>query len=519
MKIVGRTGGAEGREQEGQGEGGDEGRAGAPPIDPGLVQTGESPVAVGVVTSAAARAAGAGGRRYDRSIIDGPLRAAVWHLAWPTVLVNIVGGIQGIIDHVLVGHLVGFKGNAAIGVSWQIFLVIIVFMASLFTGMSVLVARFVGAGDEAKADRAVYQAFITAIALSLGVLAPIGYVASPYLLNLMNVAPAVQQEALPFLRIEFVFSSGLLVFFMLGAALRSAGDARTPLLVGVALTVLNASLNVVLIRGLGPIPAFGTKGAAMGTCIASGIVSIYSLVKLWKGDWVVVFPRGRELLPDWAVIRSLFRFGLPTGIQGIAMNVGGVLMLSFIGSLSQSAAAQAAFAISYTQLFSLITWTSTGLMGAAGAVAGQNLGARQPERAEHAVHVAARYGLGGAAVIGSLFLFFPKQLLAIFGMHDPAVLAIGTQLLHVLSVSGLFIAVALTYTGGLQGTGDTKSPLFISIISQVIVPLGIVFFVRRFGTLDAIDIWIAILIGHITRCALSVWRFNQGKWRNIAIEG
>jgi MATE family, multidrug efflux pump len=512
MRIVGKSGSAEGKERP------PEGAAPAVPVDAGSMDAGATPVVEAAASAGAAPAVGVAARRYDRSIVDGPLRRAVWHLAWPTVLVNIVGGIQGIIDHVLVGHLVGFKGNAAIGVSWQIFLVIIVFMASLFTGMSVLVARFVGAGDEAKADRAVYQAFITAIALSLGVLAPIGYVASPWLLNLLNVAPAVQQEALPFLRIEFVFSSGLLVFFMLGAALRSAGDARTPLVVGVALTVLNASLNVVLIRGLGPIPAFGTKGAAMGTCIASGIVSIYSLVKLWKGDWVVVFPRGRDLLPDWAVIRSLFRFGLPTGIQGIAMNIGGMFMMSFIGSLPQSAAAQAAFAISYTQLFSLITWTSTGLMGAAGAVAGQNLGARQPERAEHAVHVAARYGLGGAAVIGSLFLFFPRQLLAIFGMHDPAVLAIGTQLLHVLSVSGLFIAVALTYTGGLQGTGDTKSPLFISIISQVIVPLGIVFFVKRFGTLDPIDIWIAILIGHITRCTLSVWRFNQGKWRAIAVD-
>lgn len=480
--------------------------------------TGEMPAAVSSAAATAGPPPGSTTRRYDRSIVDGPLRRAVWHLAWPTVLVNIVGGFQGMIDHALVGHLVGFQGNAAISVSWQIFLVVIVFMASLFTGMSVLVARFVGAGEEAKADRAVYQAFITAIALSLGVLAPIGYVASPYLLNLVNAAPAVQQEALPFLRIEFVFSSGLLVFFMLGAALRSAGDARTPLVVGLVLTVLNASLNIVLIRGLGPIPAFGTRGAAMGTCIASGIVSIYSLVKLWKGGWVVVFPRGRDLLPDWTVIRSLFRFGLPTGIQGIAMNVGGVLMLRYIGSLSQSAAAQAVFGVSYSQLFSLITWTSTGLMGAAGAVAGQNLGARQPERAEHAVHVAARYGLGWAAVIGSLFLFFPRQLLAIFGMHDPTVVAIGTQLLHILSVSGLFIAVALTYTGGLQGTGDTKSPLYISIVSQVIVPLGIVFFVNRFGTLEPIDIWVAILVGHITRCALSVWRFNQGKWRSIAVD-
>jgi putative MATE family efflux protein len=460
-----------------------------------------------------------GGRRYDRSIVEGPLRAAVWKVAWPTMLTNIVGGLQGMIDHVLVGNLVGYTGNAAIGVSWQIYIVVIVFISSLFTGMSVLVARFVGAGDEEKADRTVYQAFLTALFLSLGIMAPVGYFASPALLDLVNAAPAVKAEALPFLRIMFVFSTGMLIFFMLGGALRSAGDARTPMVLGIVMTVLNLLLNVVLISGLGPVPAFGTAGSAMGTSIASGLVALYALWKLWRGGWVVQFPRSRGALgPDWTIIRSLFRFGLPTGIQGIAMNVGGVLMLAFIGSLAQSAAAQAAFAVSYGQLFSLITWTSVGLMGAAAAVAGQNLGASQPERAEHAVHVAARYGLAGAALIGLFFFFVPAQLLAAFGMKDPDVVAIGAQLLRVLSVSGLFIAVALTYTGGLQGTGDTRSPLYISIVSQVVVPLGICFFIQRTSTLDPMDIWIAILVGHATRCLLSVVRFNQGKWRGIRVE-
>jgi Na+-driven multidrug efflux pump len=200
------------------------------------------------------------------------------------------------------------------------------------------------------------------------------------------------------------------------------------------------------------------------------------------------------------------------------MNVGGVFMMAFIGSLAQSAAAQAAFAVSYSQLFSLITWTSVGLMGAAAAVAGQNLGAGHPDRADEAVHVAARFGLAGAGLLGFFFLFFPRQLLAIFGMNEPVVVEIGVQLLRVLSVSGLFIAVALTYTGGLQGTGDTKSPLYISIVSQVLVPLGICFVIQQTGKLDPLDIWIAILIGHATRCALSVIRFKQGKWRNIAVD-
>ena len=124
------------------------------------------------------------------------------------------------------------------------------------------------------------------------------------------------------------------------------------------------------------------------------------------------------------------------------MNIGGVFMLGFIGSLAQSAAAQAAFAVSYTQLFSLITWTSVGLMGAAGAVAGQNLGAKNPDRAEKAVHTAARFGLASASIVGLAFFFIPRQLLSVFGMHDETVVDIGVQLLRVLSVSGLFIAVA-----------------------------------------------------------------------------
>ena len=132
--------------------------------------------------------------RYDRSIIEGPLRLAVWKIAWPTMLANVIGGIQGMIDHIMVGHLVGYAGNAAIGVAWQIFIIVIVFIMSLFTGMSVLVARFAGAGEVEKVDRTVYQAFLTAIGISLFIMAPLGYFLSPYLLDLVHAAPTVKAK-------------------------------------------------------------------------------------------------------------------------------------------------------------------------------------------------------------------------------------------------------------------------------------------------------------------------------------
>jgi putative MATE family efflux protein len=316
-----------------------------------------------VTVPAAARVPG--GRRFDRSIVEGPIGRAVWTIAWPTVLQNAIGGFQGIIDHAMVGHYVGYAANAAIGVSWQMFLVVIVFISSLFTGMGVLVARAAGADDHERVDRVVYQAFLVAVIMAVGIMAPVGYFFAPSLLNLVNASPEVRAEALPFLRTMFMFSIGMLLFFMLGGALRAAGDARTPLRLGIGMTILNLGLNVILIAGAGPIPALGTRGAALGTVIASGTVSAVALYLMATGRLVVHFRRGMPLAPDWTIIRQLFRFGLPAGLQGVAMNVAGVLLLRFVGSLEHSAEAQAAYAVAYTELFSLITWTSVGLMGAA----------------------------------------------------------------------------------------------------------------------------------------------------------
>ncbi len=455
---------------------------------------------------------------FDRSIVEGPVSKAVWKLAWPTMLQNMIAGLQGIVDHTMVGHYVGFNGNAAIGVSWQIFLVVVVFVSSLYGGMGVLVARFAGASDSEKVNRVVYQVFLVSVILACGILAPLGYFFSPALLDFVNAAPAVKTEALSYLRVMFVFSFGKLMFFMLGGAMRAAGDARTPLRLGLIMTVVNIVANIILIPGLGPIPGFGTLGAAIGTVIASMLAAGIGLYWLFGNQLVIRFSKKMNWRPDWKIIGQLFKFGLPTGFQGIAVNIGGVLLLRFIGSLDQSAEAQAAYTVGYTQLFSLITWTSVGLMGASAAVAGQNLGAGKPERSMLAPRSASQIGLLLAGMIGALFWFLPNVLLGVFGMDEPVVVAIGAQLLGFLAVSGLFITVALSYTGGLQGAGDTRSPLYISIISQVVVPIGICVAMQTFFGLQAIHVWSAIVAGHIMRALLSVLRFSQGKWKNIKVE-
>ena len=454
---------------------------------------------------------------FDPDIVHGPISRAVWKLAWPTMLQNIIAGAQGIVDHTLVGHFVGFTGNAAIGVSWQIFLVVIVFVVSVFTGMGILVARFAGAGEPDKVNRVVFQGFLIAMFMILFLLAPVGLFFASDLLGLLNAAPAVHAEALPYLRTLFLFSFGMLIYYMIAGVLRAAGDARTPLRLGVAMTVLNLIGSIILIRGFGPIPAFGTLGAAMGTVIASGIVAAYAVYLLLTNKLVVRFPEKISWRPDWSIIRELFRFGLPTGFQGIAMNLGGAALVGFVGSLPNSAEAQAAYAVGYTQLFSLVTWTSVGLMAASSTVSGQNLGAGFPDRTRRAARTSAMFGLLLAATFAMLFVLIPDKLLGVFGIGEPIVIGLGTELLGYLSLSALFVTVALNYTGALQGAGDTRSPLVITLISQLVMPIGYLTITQSTRALESTDVWGAILAGHILRCVLSVARFEQGRWVHIKV--
>ena len=392
------------------------------------------------------------------------------------------------------------------------------FISSLYSGMGILVARFAGANEPEKVNRVVVQVFLASIGLGVAVFAPVGYLLSPRLLELVHAEPGVQAEAVPYLRILFVFGLGMMLFFLIAGGLRAAGDARTPMRLGIVLTVLNMVLNVVLIRGLGPIPAFGTRGAAMGTVIANALVASIVVWQLFTGRLLIRLALRRAWRPDWQVLAAVGRLGLPTGFQGVVMNIGGVILIRFVGGLEQSAEAQAAFAVGYTQLFSLITWSSGALMAAATTITGQNLGAGHLDRATRSPLVCSALGLLIAVPLALLFLVVPHTLMGIFGIEDADVLALGEQLLAFLSMSGLlFVTAALSYTGALQGGGDTKSPLYISMFSQLALPLSLCAVLDLAGGLDPAEIWLAIVLGHLSRCLLSIWRFQQGKWKEIKV--
>lgn len=459
--------------------------------------------------------------KFDEELVSGSIFRSVWKLAWPVILLQVMSGIHGFVDHVLVGRYVeDFAANAAIGVSWQLFLVMVVFIASLFHGMGVMVARYSGKKDRESVNLVTYQVFLTSFYILLFIAAPIGYFITPQLLNLTSASEEVRAYALPYLRILFTCSSPLFMMFALNSAFQATGDPRTPLKLGILTTALNVILSYVLIVGPGSFPSFGALGAAIGTVIAPIPSVAISIWLIARHKTIVGAPEHFTLVPDFKVIRSVARIGIPTGIQAVLLNVGGVILLRFIGALEEGAAAQAAYTICYAQLFSFVTFASFGLRASSATIMGQNLGAGKPERAKAGVYVTSLMALGWASIWAFVYWTFPQALLSLFSVtvSDGAVFGFGEELLSYLALSAFFVAAALTITGGLQGAGDTKTPMYIAFVSQIIVALGLCFVFQQMGILNASKIWTAILVGHFTRFVCTAIFFERGAWKGINVE-
>ena len=311
----------------------------------------------------------------------------------------------------------------------------------------------------------------------------------------------------------------MLLFFMLSAALRAAGDTRTPLRLGLTMTVLNVILNMILIRGLGPIPALGTAGSALGTAIASATVSVYALYHLFRGDCVIQFSRHMDWRPDWVD-------------HQVALQVRAADRRAGHRHERRRRAAAALHGLARAQrrrAGGVRDWLHRAVLddhvdvGRPDGRRGDDRGPeprRRPSRAgdsgrPHRRAHRRQRRRGGRPDVRRV----PTARCSPSSTrHVGDVAVIGEQLLRYLAVSGFFITVALVYTGGLQGTGDTRSPLYITLASQIAIPIGLCTIIQLMRPLRSDDIWMAIVLGHFTRSVSQRLRFRQGKWRHIKVE-
>ena len=314
-------------------------------------------------------------KKFDEQLVSGSILRSVWKLAWPATLLNLVNGMHSFVDHVLVGHFVvsdANAANAAIGVAWQTFLIFVVFIASLFHGMNVLIARYAGRQDRANMSRVAYETFLASLIILLFIVAPAGYIAAPYLLDLVGAEAEVRMHALPYLRILFTCGAPLFISFMFTGAFQASGDPKTPLVLGILATMLNIGISAVLITGIGPFPQLGAIGAAIGTVLAPLFTVAISVTLVLRRKMVLQPPAQFRLWPDLSVIKVV-RIGIHRD-SGRPPQQRRIPRPVFLGRMSHdiSAPAMAAYHLCYAQLFSLVTWTCFGLRSASGTLMGRH---------------------------------------------------------------------------------------------------------------------------------------------------
>ncbi len=428
----------------------------------------------------------------------------VWQLAWPGVLTNLLHAMVGVVDIKIVGSL-GPSAVAAVTTGNRIFFVLQAVLMGVTAGTTALVARAWGGGDRAEAERVTRASLWIAGGIAL-LLTGVGVGFAGPLAGLFRLEPETVALAEVFIRWISVFNLSFSVAFVLGTALRAAGDVITPLL----LAAITNGVNVVLVYGL----VYGEFGlprlGVMGAAVASG-----SAFTLGAALTVLLWLRGRLLIrwgPPRALkrerVRRLLAIGYPAALeQGVWQ--GGFIVFLWIVSF-YGTAPYAAYGIGVSILaFSFVVGFAFSI--AASTLVGQHLGAEDPDGASAAGWRAMRLAVVVMLGMGTLIVAFAEPLARLM-IDDDEVVRLTVVFIYVLGSVQALMAVEFALSGALRGAGDTRFPLWtvLSGLFGVRIALAGLFTWRG---MPVEWIFAALIFDYVTKAGMLTWRFRSGRWK------
>ena len=442
-------------------------------------------------------------------LTQGSLLRHLLRLAGPIIFSYILQDAFNIIDMIFVGRL-GPGAIAAVGVSGNLLRLIGVFSLGISTGAGIMVAQYLGARNLAQAEHVAMQAILLAVFFSIGVTL-IGYpLAEQGLLAVRMVDPEVLRLGTTYMHIVLVGISTMFLSMTLGSIFRAGGDAVTPMVVLVFSTLINITLDPLLIFGLWGFPKLGVAGSAYATLIGRGAGVIVLLYLCWSGRAPVSLRRA-QFRADLVEMVDILRLGIFSSMQGFWRHLSRLGFLWVIGPYGKTIVA--AYTICM-RLRILVMNPGFGIANSVAPLVGQNLGANQIERAEKSASVANILGAAIMAVIGAVFLIFPQTFIRIFS-PDANVIEIGAVYLRFLSPTFGFIAFSLVLGKALNGAGDTLSPMIITLVSQLVIGLGLVIWLSYFIGLNGV--WLGIAVSNIVQgVAMWAW-YHTGRWKTIKV--
>ena len=439
-----------------------------------------------------------------------PQALGVWELAWPTIVASATQTLVRWADLKMVGDL-GVEAVAGVSAGGLVYWLLQSIVMAVTTGLVALVARAVGARDERLADETLKQSIVLGTLFGLGTLVAL----LPFtdaLIAIYGVEPLVVSYGSEYLVFLLLGNVPFTLTFVFASALRAAGDARTPLWIGVIANVLNVFLNWVLIYGHLGAPALGVAGAGLASSLAM-LFQVLLFWPLWLGRRTILRPTRASFRPDTRLWRRIMHIGYPAALEGVLFHLG---LFAFMRIITIYGTAEFTAYQVGAQILAFSFLPGLGFTSAAATLVGQHLGDGQ---AQLAARAGWRSTLGAIATMSGLgaAIIALAEPIARWFIDDAEVVPLIVDFIWILGAVQPLMAIEFALGGALRGAGDTRFPLltiFIGLFMCRLAPASVAALV--FGASIQV-VWSCLILDYLIKAILLVARFQRGRWKQIEV--
>lgn len=436
---------------------------------------------------------------------QGSIPRAVFLLAIPMILELSLESVFALVDMFFVSKL-GQNAIATVGLTESVITLVYSIAIGLSTASTAIVARRIGEKNPEGATHAGAQSLLVSLGITV-LLSVTGAVFAADILAFMGASAEVVKEGAIFTRILFCGSISIILLFLINGIFRGAGDAAMAMKSLWVASITNIILCPIFIH------FYGLKGAAIATVIGRSCGVIYQCFHLFNGNRILKFKK-EHFKADPEIIQSIIKIGWPATLQFLIAS-GSWIILARLVAETGGTAASAGYQIAVRNFvfFILPAW---GLSNAAATLVGQNLGAKQIERAEQSVMLTAKYSAIFTGFVMVLFLFFATPIIS-FYIHDENVIAFGALSLQIIGSAYIFYGLSMVMTQALNGAGDTRTPTVINLICFWAFQIPLAYFLSKGLNLKATGAFIAIPVAETCIALLAWYFFKKGKWKTIKV--
>lgn len=449
----------------------------------------------------------------DAPLVHGGLWKAIWLMSWPLLISTVATSIVGAIDVQVSGYL-GKESQAAVGIAEHVLFLFMVFIFSISVGTTAIVSREFGEGNIAGTIDGASQSI--QLSVSSGFLLAIAALFFAHgLLPLLNNDPVIVELGSTYLSIFSLYMIPFSLITIVNSSFRAIGDSKTPLFIVLFEVVANIFGDYAVVLWNWPVPGLGLRGIAGAAVISAFIAAVVSLVMIRRSPLRDALSFNRLGKFDWSWQKRILQIGLPSAIQRLGW-AGSVFAVFFIlARVHESTAALASWTIGM-RIEALLFMPLMAFSLAVSSIVGQNLGAGKPERA-----VKAGWNVTLIGVISMCFLATGMYLFADQIAHamsqDAKTIAFAAAYMRINALGEPFLAVAMVLMGAMQGAGDTKIPMWISLFCNWIVRLPVAWWLALSCKLETNGVWYAMVSSVLACAILCILRYQSKQWLKVRI--